>query len=155
MCSLHSKVIRIDQISSTTMGILDNDYIEHMLDKLEKLCSEYAELIGTNPTEHTRMMLYTKINMCIGKIAKLMRQDPLLRSKSLLIYDLIKISMSECIDLFDLGMMQYFDFVCEYTRGLTFGNAKWSDYAFAPVGTRFGEYYIEKTGVLTCSICKT
>lgn len=137
------------------MGVLDNDPIEHMLDKLEKLCSEYAELIGTNPTEHTRMMLYTKINMCIGKIAKLMRQDPLLRSKSLLIYDLIKISMYECIDLFDLGMMQYFDFVCEYTRGLAFGNAKWSDYAFAPIGTRFGEYYIEKTGVLTCSICKT
>lgn len=140
------------------MGVLFNNWIERMLDELEKLCSEYAALIDTNPTEHTRMMLYTKINMCIGKIAKQMSRDQTLRSNfdisCGLIYDLIKISMTKCIDLFDLGMMQYFDFVYEYTRGLNDGNAKWSDYKFAPVGTRFDEYYIKKTGVLTCSICK-
>jgi hypothetical protein len=136
------------------MGVLDNEQMERRLNELEELCSAYFTLIKTNSTNNNLMTQYTKINITVGRIAKLMSQDPILRSKSSLIYDLIKISMSECVDIFDLGMMQYFDFVCDNNRGLDYGNAKWSDYEFAQVGTQFGEYYIKKTGVLTCSICK-
>lgn len=136
------------------MGVLDNERLEAKLDKLEEQCRGYFTLIGTNPNKHTWMTQYSMINMTVGKIAKLMSQDPILRSKSSLIFDLIKIAMDECVDIFDLGMMHYFDFVCDNNRGLDYGNAKWSDYEFAPVGTQFGEYYIKKTGVLTCSICK-
>jgi len=136
------------------MGVLDNEQIECMLDTLEKLCRMYFTLINTNPTNNNLMTQYTKINMTVGRIAKLMSQDPILRNKSSLIYDLIKIAMAKCVDIFDLGMMQYFDFVCDNNRGLDYGNTKWSNYEFAPVGTQFGEYYIKKTGVLTCVICK-
>ena len=141
------------------MGAFENEFIGEEFDKLEELCKLYAVLIDRNATEHEKMNVYTKLHMTVGKIAKLMSHDPSLQHKSSLVHDLIKIAMGECYYLLDLEMMQYFDFV--YNRGIenSYGNAKWSDYEFAPVDTILadvsaGEYYISSVGIMTCATTK-
>lgn len=124
-----------------------------VLDKLQKLITMYLALVETNPTEQERLHQRSKITSTLGRFAKLMAQDPN-RPSAGTIVELVKGAMSECPELLDLEMMQYFDAVFSNTqRNLSYGNSEWSKVDYASVGTRVGSIYvITATWVFTCTI---
>ena len=120
------------------------------LDKLRKPIREYLALMGD---KQERLHPRSKITSTLGRFAKLMAQDPN-RPSAGTIVELVKGAMSECPELLDLEMMQYFDAVFSNTqRNLSYGNSEWSKVDYASVGTRVGSIYvITATWVFTCTI---
>ena len=118
------------------------------LDKLRKPIREYLALMGD---KQERLHPRSKITSTLGRFAKLMAQDPN-RPSAGAIVELVKGAMSECPELLDLEMMQYFDAVfSNIQRNMSHGNSEWSKMDYAPVGTRVGSIYvITATWVFTC-----
>ena len=134
------------------MGAL-TEIQDYTLDTLWELIRGYLALMKTNPAEQERLRQRSKITSTLGRFAKLMAQDPN-RPSAGAIVELVKGAMSECPELLDLEMMQYFDAVFSNTQGnLSHGNSEWSKVDYASVGTRVGSIYvITATWVFTCTI---
>jgi|LakMenE18May11ns_1017448.scaffolds.fasta_scaffold9948027_5 hypothetical protein len=81
--------------------------LNYALSRLEDLVSVYSKL----SSKQEQMYAYTKINSQVGRIAKLMVRYQLSEE---IICDLLTNAMSECPDLLDLGMKQYFDYMYCY-----------------------------------------
>lgn len=134
------------------MGAL-TEIQDYTLDTLWELTGKYRDLMETNPTEQERLYQRSKITSTLGRFAKLMAQDPN-RPSAGAIVELVKGAMSECPELLDLEMMQYFDAVFSNIQGnLSHGNSEWSEMDYDPVGTMVGSIYvITATWVFTCMI---
>lgn len=85
-----------------------NSPLNHALGRLKDLVRIYLELVDANASKQEQMYAYTKINNQVGRIAKLMVRYQL---SDFIIHDLLTGAMSECPDLFDPGMQQYFDYM--------------------------------------------
>jgi hypothetical protein len=120
------------------------------LDRLRKRIRGYKALMGD---KQERLHQRSKITSTLGRFARLMAQDPN-RPSAGAIVELVESAMSECPELLDLEMMQYFDAVFSNIQGnLAHGNSEWSKMDYAPVGTRVGSIHvITATWVFTCMI---
>lgn len=95
------------RITNHKMVAIDSP-LNYALGRLEDLVSIYLKLVYANASKQEQMYVYTKINNQVGRIAKLMVRYQL---SDVIIHDLLTGAMSECPDLFDLGMQQYFDYM--------------------------------------------